>query len=372
MKNRTLSRHHSDLPVTEIANMSLAGDKETSRSENEKVSSQLEMQTGLHSQSGSFRRRFITAGVNRLWDGVPFYLLAAMLVVIVVAQPDAFSVMGFALLLGSCVPLALATMSQMFIMAAGDIDLGIGSFVGLINVITAVVLIHNTALGVLLYLVLIVAYVIMGLIVYYLQIPALIVTLGAGFIWLGLAINILPSPAGTVPSYIINFFSWNPSFFPGPAVYLVAIALIGHFILMRNRYGAILRGSGSNAEAIGRAGWSVARTKATLYALAGVFGVLSGLSLSALTTSGDSANGSEYVLLSIVSVIIGGGEFTGGVVAPVGAVAGACVIVLVGSMLSFLNISSNYQIGAQGVILMLALSIRVVRRTWGSKKKVVA
>jgi ribose/xylose/arabinose/galactoside ABC-type transport system permease subunit len=322
---------------------------------------------GTRETKFSFATHPLMARVN-LWEGVPFYLLIALLVIVTVAQPNAFSYTGFTLLLSTAVPLALATISQMFIMAAGDIDLGIGSFVGLVNVISALVLVANPLLAVVLYVALVAAYVLMGLLVHYRQLPAIVVTLGASFIWLGLAIIALPSPGGTVPSYIVDFFGWSPPVIPGPIVFLVAIAAVANFVLMRNRYGAVLRGSGSNAEAIARAGWSVAATKGTLYGLAGIFAVLSGLALSASTTSGDANNGASYVLLSIVAVIVGGGKFSGGIVAPAGAVAGAVVVVLIGSILTFLNISSDYQIGAQGLILVLAMAIRAVQNKRDGKR----
>ena len=89
---------------------------------------------------------------------------------------------------------------------------------------------------------------------------------------------------------------------------------------MRTSYGAILRGSGGNAAALERAGWSLLATKMVLFALAGLFGVLSGMALIGITTSADANIGNGYTLLSIAGVILGGGEFVGGRVSPIGAV----------------------------------------------------
>ena len=296
------------------------------------------------------------------WNGVPFYLLAIMLIVVIVLQPNALSYAGFTLLLSAAVPLAFAATAQMFIMAAGDIDLGVGTFVGLVNVITAVVLLDHFFFAIVIYVLLIAIYSILGLLVHNRQLPSIVVTLGASFVWLGVAIMILPSPAGEVPSYIVNFFNWEPPIIPGPVIFLILIGLGSNFIIQRTRYGAVLRGSGSNPDAIARAGWSVSTTKVILYGLAGIFAVLAGLALSALTTSGDANNGASYVLLSIMAVIIGGGEFSGGLVAPAGAVAGAAVVVLIGTVLTFLDVSSDYQIGAQGLILISVLAVRAVRK----------
>lgn len=296
-----------------------------------------------------------------LWDGIPFYLLIALLIVIFIIQPNVLSVTGLTLLLSASIPLVLAAVAQMFIITCGEIDLGIGSFTGLVNVITAVVLAKHPFVGILLFLALITAYVLLGLLIHFRTLPGIVVTLGASFVWLGVAIQILPTPGGEVPTPIINFFDWSNMYVPGPIVFMVVIALATNFLLYRSRYGAVLRGAGSNADAIGHAGWSVAMTKGILFGLAGLAAVLAGLALSANTTSGDANNGASFVLLSIVAVIIGGGEFSGGVVKPAGAVAGAVVVGLISSLLTFLHVSSNYQIGVQGLVLILALAVRAVR-----------
>jgi ribose transport system permease protein len=99
-----------------------------------------------------------------------------------------------------------------------------------------------------------------------------------------------------------------------------------------------------------------------LFGLAGIFVLLAGLAVTANTTSGDANASQGYTLLSIAAVILGGGQFTGGIIAPVGTVAGAITISLVGSLLAFLNVSSDYQIGVQGAILIAVLAGRALTR----------
>jgi len=89
-----------------------------------------------------------------------------------------------------------------------------------------------------------------------------------------------------------------------------------------------------------------------------VFGVFSGLALIGLTTSADANIGKGYTLLSIAGVILGRGEFIGGRVSPVGAVIGALTLTLAGSLLNFMRISPDWQVGAQGGILIIVLAAR--------------
>ncbi len=97
-----------------------------------------------------------------------------------------------------------------------------------------------------------------------------------------------------------------------------------------------------------------------MYMLAGAFGALSGIALVGLTTAGGADIAARYTLLSIAGAILGGSEFVGGRVSPVGAVIGAITLTLAASFLSFLRLNPDFQIGAQGAILILVLALRAV------------
>ena len=161
-------------------------------------------------------------------------------------------------------------------------------------------------------------------------------------------------------SLVTRFDEFPCALRPFPIVAAMVIAALVHVGLMRTSYGAILRGSGGNPSAIGRAGWSLLKTKIVMFALAGVFGVFSGLALIGLTTSADANIGKGYTLLSIAGVILGGGEFVGGRVSPIGAVIGALTLTLAGSLLNFMRISPDWQVGAQGGILIIVLAARAM------------
>src|SRR5690606_26483869 len=89
-------------------------------------------------------------------------------------------------------------------------------------------------------------------------------------------------------------------------------------------------------------------------------GAFAGMALVGLTTSADANIALRYTLLSIAGVILGGGEFVGGRVSPVGAVIGAMTLTLAASFLSFLQLNPDWQIGAQGAILIIVLALRVL------------
>lgn len=295
-------------------------------------------------------------------DSLPFIALAAIFAWSVALQPQALSITGVSLLFSSAIPLVLASMSQMFIIALGDIDLGTGYAVGLANVIGARYLASSPPLAIVLFAALILGYMAAGALVQLRRIPSIIVTLGASFIWLGAALLILNIPGGTSPGWLSAVFNWAPPLLPVPLLYAAVVAAVAYAIVFRTTFGIVLRGAGSNAQAVARAGWSMLTIRVLAYGMAGLFGVFAGLALTGLTSSGDANASANYTLLAIASVILGGGDFAGGKVAPIGGVVGALAISLVGSLLALLNVSSDFQSAVQGIILVVVLAGRSVTR----------
>ena len=68
---------------------------------------------------------------------LPAAALALMLGVIFLLQPRAMSYNGLRLLLGLGLPLMFAAMAQLCVIAASDIDFGLGTFIGLVNCVAA-------------------------------------------------------------------------------------------------------------------------------------------------------------------------------------------------------------------------------------------
>jgi ribose transport system permease protein len=291
---------------------------------------------------------------------LPAASLALLLAAIFYLQPRTMSYVGLNLMLNLAIPIALATIAQMFILCVNELDLSIGAYVGFVACITATWLVETPPLGVLALGGGVLVYALLGALIHLRNLPSIVVTLGMSFVWLGISVLLLPRPGGTSPEWIRWLMTLKPSYVPFPIIAATMIALVVHAGLMRTSYGSILRGAGGNPKAIDRAGWSLLRTKVTMFTVAGVFGMLAGMSLIGLTTSADANIAARYTLLSIAGVILGGGEFVGGRVSPIGAVIGAITLTLAGSFLSFLRISPDWQIGATGAILIIVLALRAV------------
>ncbi|MDR7030861.1 ABC transporter permease [Rhizobium rosettiformans] len=310
-----------------------------------------------------------------LRSALPAVSLVLLLLLIWAFNPRAISYFGLNLMLNLAIPIALATIAQMCVMATNELDLSIGAFIGYVACVTGTFMASQPALAVLMLAAGILVYMLAAAVIYMRAIPSIVVTLGLSFFWGGLALLIRPTPGGRAPEFLTKFLSWQPPLVPLPVVLSLVLALSVHLLLMSSSYGTILRGSGGNERAIGRAGWSILKAKVTMFALAGFFGVLSGMLLVGVSSSADATMASGYTLLSIAGAVIGGAEFVGGRISPIGAVIGALVLQLASSALNFLQvpflpggrIPQEWQVGAQGFFLILILAARVLISRSNSK-----
>lgn len=290
---------------------------------------------------------------------IPAASLAVLLAAVFYMQPRAMSYTGLNLLFNLAVPIALATIAQMLIMSVNDLDLSMGAFVSFCACVAATFLQTSPVIGLLIFLGAIAVYAGIGVVIHLRQLPSIVMTLGMSFVWGGLAVLLLPSPGGAAPGWVRWLMTVKPPLVPMAIVASVIIAAITHYVVMRSSFGVLVRGVGGNNRSVERAGWSVVGIRAAAYALAGLFAVLAGIALVGLTTAADANIALRYTLLSIAGVILGGGEFVGGRVSPIGAVIGALTLTLAGSFLSFMRISPDWQIGAQGAILIVVLALRL-------------
>ncbi len=297
---------------------------------------------------------------------IPALVFLCVVLANAVLNINSISYNGISYLMEAAVPLVLASVAQMFIVSAGDIDLSIGSAIGLVSVLTATVAVHNTWLGLLCYVAFILAYSLVGALVHVRKLPAIVVSLGAMFVWLGIALIIQATPGGASPGWLSAVFSFEAPVIPLAVYFCLFAAGVSSWILKRSKYGIILRGIGNNPKAIIRGGWSYLVAHVTTYAIAAAFIILAGICITGFSMGSDANATSSYMMMSIAAIILGGCEFSGGIAEPVGVVVGALTISLISSVLAFLYIASQFQTAFVGCILLAALAVRRLSRRAGS------
>jgi ribose transport system permease protein len=179
-----------------------------------------------------------------------------------------------------------------------------------------------------------------GLGVTLLRIPPLVMTLGMlGVVQGGLVLLTRGVPSGRAAPMLSRIVS-EPILLGLPGILFIWI-LIGAaltLVLRRTTFGLNVYAIGTNEAAAALAGVPVRLTRTLLFALSGMFAGITGILLLGYTEYVFVGAGDQYMLPSIIAVVIGGTSLAGGTGGYIGTMAGAIVLILLQSILTTLNI----------------------------------
>ncbi|MCW5619803.1 MAG: ABC transporter permease [Burkholderiales bacterium] len=179
-----------------------------------------------------------------------------------------------------------------------------------------------------------------GLGVTWLRIPPLVMTLGMlGVVQGGLVLLTRGVPSGRAAPMLSRIVS-EPLLLglPGILFIWILIGVVLTLVLRRTTFGLNVYAIGTNEAAAALAGVPVRLTRTLLFALSGLFAGLTGILLLGYTEYVFIGAGDQYMLPSIIAVVIGGTSLAGGSGGYIGTMAGAIVLILLQSILTTLNI----------------------------------
>lgn len=142
---------------------------------------------------------------------------------------------------------------------------------------------------------------------------------------------------------------------PVPFLVMVALASAGAFLCRRTVFGRAVYAVGGNEAAAILAGLDVRRTKFFVYLGMGILAGMSGVLLSGRLNSATPTEGQLMELDAIASVVIGGTSLRGGLGGIGGSIVGAFLIGTMNNGMDMLEISSNWQMIAKGLIIIVAV-----------------
>ncbi|PLP61103.1 ABC transporter permease [Mesorhizobium loti] len=191
-----------------------------------------------------------------------------------------------------------------------------------------------------------------------LRIPPLVMTLGMLGVLQGLLVvirNGIPSgrAAPGLSDFVVKPFLLG---LPGIIWLWLLIGLAMAFLLRRTVFGYRVYAIGSNEQAAFMAGVPVKTIRVSLFMLSGVFAAIAGMCLLGYSGSSFANVGEQYMLPSIIAVVLGGTPLSGGKGGYTGTMAGAVLLVLLQSILTTVHIDEagrQMVFGATLVALML-------------------
>jgi ribose transport system permease protein len=262
--------------------------------------------------------------------------------------------------------LALVSIGQTLTILTGGIDLSVGSLISLTSCLTSGLIngdpgrVIPVAVGVL-DLGTLVGMLNAGLVVS-LRVHPLIVTLGMGAILQGAALFYAMGPVGKVPRNFTFLAYGRVAGLPLGATIAVVFCVLVALFLRYLPLGRQIYAVGDDDNAARLAGLPRTRVLIYVYGYSGFCCAAAGLYLVARFGVGQPYTGVNYTLASITPVILGGTALSGGRGGVIGTLLGAYLISLVNNLLNFLDVSKHYQLVAQALIIILAVSVYVERR----------
>jgi ribose transport system permease protein len=262
--------------------------------------------------------------------------------------------------------LGLVSIGQTLTILTGGIDLSIGSLISLTSCLTSGLIngdpgrVIPVAVGVLA-LGTLVGVLNAGLVVS-LRVHPLIVTLGMGAILQGVTLFYAMGPVGKVPRNFTFLAYGRVAGLPLGATIAVVFCVLVALFLRYLPLGRQIYAVGDDDDAARLAGLPRTRVLIFVYGCSGFCCAATGLYLVARFGVGQPYTGVNYTLASITPVILGGTALSGGRGGVIGTLLGAYLISLVNNLLNFLDVSKHYQLVAQALIIILAVSVYVERR----------
>ena len=266
--------------------------------------------------------------------------------------------------------LALVAMAQTFVVLTAGIDLSVGMVFILCDCLASYLL-AGSAIEITLGLIGVLAAgaacgALNGLIVIFGRLQPIVTTIATGAIFFGIALWLRPYP-GTTPDFAADLAdAFTGKLFntiPTSLVFLVGVILVIWVPFRRSLIGRTVYAVGSSDQAAYMSGLPVRLGRFSAFVLSGLLASLGGIFLTFITYSGEAslANGDNYTLFSIASVVLGGVSLYGGRGSAVGAVFGALAFRAIGDLLFVFDLDPLWQPLFQGIVLALAVTLGAAR-----------
>jgi ribose transport system permease protein len=199
-----------------------------------------------------------------------------------------------------------------------------------------------------------------GVIAVGLRLPTIIVTLGTFSMFQGLSLVVNNGraivPADQSSSYF-TLISTKIGIVPVVALVFVLLAIGLHLVLRCTRFGYRVQAVGSNPEAARLAGIPNALVRLQTLVLMGAISGLSGVLYVGFRGAIDPNEGSDFALVVIAAVIIGGTPLSGGYGTVIGAVIGMLIIQVISSGIIFFGIDATWSTFVTGAVIVLAVAL---------------
>ncbi|HML36501.1 MAG TPA: ABC transporter permease [Bacillota bacterium] len=311
--------------------------------------------------------------------------LVILCIIFGILNPNFFSSENTMNLLRQIAPILLIGISQAYVLITGNIDLSIGSVVGMSTMIASTLMSKGGVVPGLAVLITMICCLFIGaangLLVAKCKLPPFIATLGTMTIARGIAQiannNYNTDSIGKIlgKDAVQGFrdFFYYGSFLNVYNTIWIALVLwfVFNFFISRTKSGRHIYAIGSNVEAARLSGVNVTATTVKAYLVSAFCACVAGFILCAQAGMGAMDAGTTYELYAVAAAVIGGVSTLGGQGLLVGTVIGASIWGVLQNGLQFANVAVAWRNIIIGAIVIVSVLLDVIVRTGAKSKKVL-
>ena len=285
-----------------------------------------------------------------------FFAIVALFVVLVALNPAYFSLQTLAMIFSSSQILCLLALGATLVMLTRNIDVSVGSTVGLCAIAVGVALNNGYGLATAIAFSLAIgalAGAFNGLLVVGLRIPAIVATLGTLGLYRG--VMLLWTGGKWIEGLPDSLKSLSEPAFIGvsPLGWLVlALLLAGGWLLSRTAFGRDFYAVGDNLAAARQLGVAVNRTRMLAFTLNGMLAACAGIVFAAQIGFVPNQTGSGLEMKAIAACVLGGISLLGGTGTLLGAFLGAFFLTQIDTVLVLFRLPAWWNDFIAGLVLL--------------------
>ena len=285
-----------------------------------------------------------------------FFAIVALFVVLVALNPAYFSLQTLAMIFASSQILCLLALGATLVMLTRNIDVSVGSTVGLCAIAVGVALNNGYGLATAIAFALAIgalAGAFNGLLVVGLRIPAIVATLGTLGLYRG--VMLLWTGGKWIEGLPDSLKSLSEPAFLGvsPLGWLVlALLLAGGWLLSRTAFGRDFYAVGDNLAAARQLGVAVNRTRMLAFTLNGMLAACAGIVFAAQIGFVPNQTGSGLEMKAITACVLGGISLLGGTGTLLGAFLGAFFLTQIDTVLVLFRLPAWWNDFIAGLVLL--------------------
>lgn len=285
-----------------------------------------------------------------------FFAIVALFAVLVALNPAYFSLQTLAMIFASSQILCLLALGATLVMLTRNIDVSVGSTVGLSAIAVGVALNNGYGLATAIAFALAIgalAGAFNGLLVVGLRIPAIVATLGTLGLYRG--VMLLWTGGKWIEGLPDSLKSLSEPAFIGvsPLGWLVlALLLAGGWLLSRTASGRDFYAVGDNLAAARQLGVAVNRTRMLAFTLNGMLAACAGIVFAAQIGFVPNQTGSGLEMKAIAACVLGGISLLGGTGTLLGAFLGAFFLTQIDTVLVLFRLPAWWNDFIAGLVLL--------------------